>query len=312
MSYTKRISTLLSLLLLASALSLGSCVNEVKNPVKTQDTLSKLKIVYNIPDSNEVLAVHFHAVMTPPWQKNYRIDWNFGDSTGIISKFDTSNLLHNFQKYGSYQVTLSVFDTVSKSILGKNSMLIDLEDNAIDTNFLHAFKNVSMIFSGVRQYDSGRNVMNLTMNNFQTLDPYYQSCPSLISRIQWYGNSFTLYSEISQDVIERIWINCYISHTGNSIDSGNYIYRHIKSEIYPHGFSELDQKAFLQYHNLPLIRKDYDTIIFSFKGSNLKNLIPQYSDSTGMYYYYNPSSNKLRTVLWDEIPNPSLTVIFYK
>ncbi|MFI5263400.1 MAG: PKD domain-containing protein, partial [Candidatus Kapaibacterium sp.] len=139
---------ILPLVLLASAFSLSSCVNEVKKPVKTQiqDTLSQLKIVYSIPDSNQILTVNFHALMTPPWQKNYRIDWNFGDSTGVISKFDISNLTHYYQKYGSYLVTLSVFDTVSKTVLGETSALLDLEDNTIDTNLLHKLTNFSLFF----------------------------------------------------------------------------------------------------------------------------------------------------------------------
>src|SRR5689334_6178392 len=133
----KVIPNIVTVLLLASAISLSSCVNEVKIPPKTltQDTLSQLAILYSIPDSNDLLAVDFHALVAP-WKQNYRLDWNFGDSTHIISKFDTSNLTHYFQKFGSYQVTLSIFDTVSKTILGKTSVLLDLKDNAIDTNFL--------------------------------------------------------------------------------------------------------------------------------------------------------------------------------
>src|SRR5947208_2338792 len=130
---------LIPLLLLTSAISLSSCVNEVKNnPTKTQtqDTLSQLKIVFNIPDSNKILAVNLHAEIMP-WKKNYRLDWDFGDSTGIISRFDTSDLTHHYGNYGFYFVTLSIFDTVIKAVLGKTSVVLDLEDNAIDTNFLH-------------------------------------------------------------------------------------------------------------------------------------------------------------------------------
>src|SRR5881275_2881730 len=116
----KSVPNILLLPALAFAMSLSSCVNEVKNnPTKTQtqDTLSNLAIIYSITDSNYILAVNFHAVMTPPWQKNYRLDWNFGDSTGLISRYDTSNLSHNYKKSGSYLVALNVFDTVSKTVL---------------------------------------------------------------------------------------------------------------------------------------------------------------------------------------------------
>ena len=152
----RKICCILPLVLLASLLSLSSCVNEVKNPAKTQtqDTLSQLKIIYSIPDSNNILTVNFHAFMTPPWQKNFCIDWNFGDSTGVISKFDTSNLTHYYQKYGSYLVTLSVFDTVSKTVLGKTSILLNLEDNAIDTNYLHGFRGIQLSFFCARQYSN--------------------------------------------------------------------------------------------------------------------------------------------------------------
>jgi hypothetical protein len=310
-----KICKTLPLLLLASALSLSSCVNEVKNPPKAlaQDTVA---IVYSIPDSNNILIVDFHAAMTSPWQKNFRLDWNFGDSTGIISKFDTSNLTHYYQKFGSYVVTLSVFDTVLKNVLGKTSVLLDLIDNPIDTNFLHGFTKVKIYFSGKGKYSGMDTALTSIIYNS--------------SAVQWLNHQFSAPDNYSYHTVtpdpnygndlitsgagKTIFIST-ISYSGYRIQSGIYQTSSFQQQGYkfgpgPYGGSV---QTNLMYVNLPLISKNTDSMVYSFKGSQLQTQITQIQDSS-------TSTNSgtvfgtvvLQSILWDQQPPPILTVTFSK
>ena len=332
------ICKLLPLVLLASALSLSSCVNQVKDAPKTQvqdttkgkDTLSRLAIVFNIPDSNSILTVDFHAAMTPSWQKNYRIDWNFGDSTGIISKFDTSNLTHYFQKFGAYLVTLSVIDTISKTVLGKTSVLLDIEDNAIDTNYLHGFTKLSMSFSGVKQYDTGQAIVDFNMTGFQKGNGSF-------SNIQWNGTIFTYNGRSSwQDVHkpdpnnpntwyyyngdEVISIQGSISRSGYIVDSGLFNFDHSERNSSYHYFDCEEHGNLMQFQSLPYTIKDSSNLTYSFSGPHLNNIITSYleynfSQSQLSYFICNPIKNYndiSSKILWDQQPSPTLTLTFSK
>ena len=285
-------------------------MNQVKDApkIQVQDTLSHLAIIYSIPDSNKILSVDFHAIMTPPWQKNYRIDWNFGDSTGIISKFDTSNLTHYYQKYGSYLVTLSVFDTVSKSVLGKTSASLNLVDNAIDTNFLHAFTKVRISFS------YGDTMMGVL----------HQS-NDIMPGIHWNGNYFELNASIGwnrgsyltwdlNQGSEGFTLAGHVSYSGNRLDSGSFIY------LYDHyyapriGFGGDHTATVLKYVSLPYEEKNLSELKYSYTGPELQSIITQYSDSSGGYlnlnnYSYHVYKNE---ILWSKQPPPTLTVTFSK
>ena len=293
----RTISKLLPLVLLASALSLSSCVNQVKDTPKTQahDTLSQLQIVYGIPDSNQVLTVHFHAVMTPLWQKNYRIDWNFGDSTGLISKFDTSNLTHYYQKDGSYLLTLSIFDTISKIILGKTSVILDLGINAIDTNYLHGFTKMDLFFSAKCICPSQKD-SNVVFN--------YNSIP-----IQWNGKHYT-YTGYSSPTGGGD-----ISFSGNAITFGWLKYSSKSWYAYgTHGINTNYENKFIEFNSLPNFRND-DSIIFSKSGKNLIPNIITLVDSTfgysGTMVGPDVEPNHTKEYIYSA-PPPILRIKFYK
>ena len=195
-----RTSTIFPILLLAFAISLSSCVNEVKNSAKAKDTLARLMINYNIPDSNNILAVNFNALLIPPWKSQYRIDWNFGDSTGMISKFDTSILTHYYKDYGSHLVSLSIVDTITKQILGKTSIILDLQNNAIDTSIYFQFNKVRISFSGSEIYTESNGMQNLNTEICPT-----DKIPYLIGsgpmKVFWSGKNFTLLVDTITDFV---------------------------------------------------------------------------------------------------------------
>jgi len=315
-----------AVLLLASALSLSSCVNQVNQP-KSQNTLSHLAIIYSIPDSNKILTVDFHAIMTPPWQKNYRIDWNFGDSTGIISKFDTSNLIHNYQKYGSYLVTLSIFDTVSKAVLGKTSIPLDLENNVIDTNFLKRFTKCTILFFGIREYNdhnfdqnsgiSDRIVSDTTLRMGIILHGSY-SIPSLT----WNGNHFQVFAHGSWRDSLNYWqfdngsegfmLSGDISFSGNAIDSGLFQYSYNYNQSLRIGQGSDHSGTMFQFITVPFQNKDTNSMTFFYQGQSLQSHIIQYKDSSNGNFNNSGYSKKLINILWNQPPTPTLTVTFSK
>ncbi len=307
---------------MASALSLGSCVNEVKNPEKPQDTLSSLAIMYSIPDSNEILTVHFHAEMTPTWQKRYRIDWNFGDSTGIISKFDTINLSHKYQKSGSYLVTLSVFDTVSKTVLGKASITIDIIDNGIDPNFLHGFTLVDLSFVVAGQYNRGGQLDSST---------YSISFGNAQLPIVWNGNSFHINDSHDTSFIDmanggsssyhrtRLSMGLHISHSGSQIDSGWYSFDTWDSIRQQLGIAVFNKGRYVQYLSLPRNFISKDSMVFFYSGSGLQSKIMQAKDSIAEVECgctfpptYPPATRLITALLWDKQPTPFLKIKLYR
>jgi PKD domain len=288
----RTISKLLPLVLLASVLSLCSCVNQVKDVPKmqTQDTLSQLKIVYTIPDSNNILTVDFHAIMTPPWQKNYRIDWNFGDSTGMISKFDTSNLTHYFQKFGSYSVTLSVYDTVLKTVLGETKVMLDIENNAIDTNYLHGFTKIAIYFSA---FCDGDSLVNIIYNEFQ---------------IHWNGTQFS-----GNYSVPNIIGN--IRRSGVMIDSGSFFSNDYTVTQIRVGPRVDGRKIMFKYESIPITDSNAYSLQYSFVGSDLSSKVIDFSDETyeliNNYVQFSHVITKDH-ILWDHQPPPYLTIKFYK
>jgi hypothetical protein len=259
--------------------------------------------------------------MSPPWKSNYRIDWNFGDGPIIFSKFDTSNLAHYYLSYGSYLVTLSVFDTVSKTVIGKTSATLNLQDNAIDMNYLHTFTRLSMIFSGVRQYDTGQATINMIMTDFNNNDS--------VPNIQWDGSIFTVKGQASWSYIAKpdtnnmnTWSNNYffevititgsISHSGNTIDSESYTFDHNEQHAIPnHPYCESNGN-FLHIQSLPFTKKDSKSIMYHFSGTQLKNIMSSYLEyGSGMTINCNPPKDYYdiaSKILWDQ--QPSLTVTF--
>ena len=303
----RHLSKIFPLLLLASALSLSSCVNQVKDAPKTQahDTLSQLQIVYDIPDSNQVLTVHFRAAMTPQWQKNYRIDWNFGDSTGIISKFDTSNLTHYFQKDGSYIVSLSVFDTISKTVLGKTSVLLHLENNPIDTNILHGFTKINIAFTCPCNYSTfGGYIWHDTTFSFS----FDSKKNSLGSR--WMNNHF-------QSSDNYINCSCFISRAGFQIDSGWCRDSSTQFGITQHTWSFKHINKYIAYNSLDRIFINSDSIVFSNSGIKLKSKMISVVDSnisawTTSLPMWVESGYDINDILWDKLLPPILRIKFYK
>jgi hypothetical protein len=310
------------LLLLAAAflMSLGSCVNEVKNPDKIQlkdsthiDSLAHLEIVYDIPDSNSlnsILNVKFHAVLTPGWKKHYRIDWNFGDETGVISKFDTSGIFHYYQDYGSYTISLSIFDTIEKIKIGTTSLTINLINNAMDSNYLHGFTNISISFSSAKNYDKGLDSSEIDMSTSTNskwvehfFNSYYYNSSEYFDTAQQteYGQS------ASCNIMEKI------SYSGNRIDSG-----YVEWNLGESSWARMDKewsnrKIIINYRDLPLIKRDANMMVFSSAGSQLKSLILQFSDETDQARNIDQwVEKKLIEVLWDHLPTPMLTVTFSK
>ena len=298
-------------------------MNQVKDTPKTQvqDTLSHLAIIYNIPDSNNILTIDFHATMTPPWQKNYRIDWNFGDSTGIISKFDTSNLTHYYQKFGSYSVTLSGYDTLLKTILGKTKGMLDIENNAIDTNFLHKFTKIKILFSGILKFNSD------TVGRQDSIIPTNQlPSDSKPITVQWNGFAFQFSRHDSTHyyvpdcgmgikgvIIDYKYsqnISGILSPNGRSIDtlSDNFSDYSYKNEL--HIQENRNDLQSIAANSIPLFSATQDVIIFSYSGASLKNMITALrseSNSSATFIYH----TILQGVSWD-MGNPTLTITFSK
>ncbi len=308
------------LLLLAFVLILGSCVNEVKEPEKVQvkdstqkDSLTALAIEYNIPDSNSLnslLNVKFHAKLLPGWRKQYRIDWIFGDSTGVISKFDTSGIFHYYQYYGPYTIVLSIFDTIKKQQIAATSLNINLVNNAMDSSYLYGFRTISISFLCARNYENGLDSDAISM--------------SIFTNSKWVEHFFSTHYSYSSDYFDTAQqteygkdiqntIAAMISYSGNRIDSG-----YIEWNLGESSWARMDKewsnrKIILNYKALPLIKRDDNSMIFSSSGSQLKSLITQFSDQTDEARNTDRwVVKKLIEILWDHMPTPTLTVTFSK
>ncbi len=296
-----RTSTILPFLLLAFVISLSSCVNEVKNPPKAQDSLARLVINYNIPDSNNILAVDFNALITPAWKPQYRIDWNFGDSTGLISKFDTSILPHYYKKFGSYLVTLSVVDTVTKAIVGRTSasIVLDSINQLIDTNYLHQFTKMDLFFSA-------RCICPARTDSIEILK--YTNLP-----IEWQGRR----CKISQSYYGNLAGKVDISANGLNIDSSSL--DDISSSWRAVGYHGIITSIFIKSLKFksPINFKNADSMLFSSSRKNLSSNIVSLVDSTFDIYGtmiggYSGQVPTKKFVLLDGQPLPVLTVKFYK
>ncbi|MEP7235069.1 MAG: hypothetical protein ABI778_07215 [Ignavibacteriota bacterium] len=324
--YMHKTPTIFPILILAFAISLSSCVNEVKSPQEAQDTLARLAINYNIPDSNHLLAVDFKVLITPPWKPEYRIDWNFGDSTGIISKFDTSILPHYYQKYGSYFVTLSVVDTLRRTTLGSTStsIVLDSINEWVDTNYLHLFTRCKIVFYGIREYDKNQRDGHITKTWID-----YDSTITMANfpfdgnpLVKWYGRHFQIDAGTSWSDSLNYWQKSYgykgfilsgdISYTGNSIDTGSFSNRYHNYQSLRAGQGTDDQGAIFQYRMIPIQKKDLDSLSFLYRGETLQQHITQFRDSSyGIFNNYE-YIYKLKDVLWDKQPTPTLTITFSK
>jgi len=308
---------ILPLVLLATLVSLSSCVNEIKNPTKTQtqdttkgkDSIGRLAINYNIPDSNNILSVAFHASMTPSMPKNFRLDWDFGDSSGIFSRFDTNNIAHNFKGFGLHIVSLSVIDTQTKAIVSKTSDTLVLIDNAIDTNYLHQFEYIKIFFTP------------LDTNLF--FYPVGECFSNPV--VTWNGNFFHLVATCDWDYgsyqnwnldqgTEQIEFSGHISYSGNQIDSGSLIYYYYDYQAPRGGFLHASQGTILKYEAIPLSGRYSNSLEFSFSGPDLQNKIQAFRDSS--YTQANLITNyheaTYQDILWGQKPPITLTIIFYK
>ncbi len=320
--YMHRTYTILPFLLLAFAISLSSCVNEVKNPPMAQDTLARLVINYNIPDSNNILAVDFNALLTPLWKPQYRIDWNFGDSTGIISKFDTSILPHYYKKFGSYLVTLNVIDTLTKTILEKTSVVIDLKDNQIDTNYLHQFAKCKIIFLGVREYDKKNLEQQQITKTWTDYDSTFSFPFNDNLSLKWNGRYFQLSGGGSWNDSINYWQRDngsnrftflgHISYRGNIIDSGTFSYSSSDSYSLRTGQGGDSKGTFFQYISIPFQKKDLDSMSFFYQGASLRQHIIQFLDSSNGGFNNSSYIYKQKNILWDQQPIPTLTITFYR
>ena len=322
----RTISKLLPLVLLASALSLSSCVNQVKDSPKTQvqdttkgkDTLSRLVIVYNIPDSNNILSVSFHASMTPSIQKNFRLDWDFGDSSGIIPRFDTNSLIHNFKNFGSHIVSLSVTDTERKILVRKVSDTLLIMNNAIDTNYLHEFTKVSLQFSCEKLYgtildegDLGTSLYNGTLSNIRWVGSQFE----LTSSYSWdyFDTSLGPPNEVQNHYSKTFSVKGQISQTGKQIDSGLFVYHFFSSYSKLHHRGGSDRYINLIYKLIPQIKQDSNSMVFSFSGISLQSFVSEFSDRTDAGDNMDSwVDRQLSKVLWDQPPIPVLTVTFSK
>lgn len=295
-----------------------------------QDTLSQLRIIYAIPDSNDILAVNFHIALTPSWQKNFRIDWNFGDSTGIISKFDTSILPHYYLKFGTYQVNLSVIDTSNKTLLGKTSVIVDLEDNPIDTNFLRGFTRIDISFS-VATENQDFSTGNMSSSNFSI--SYKGNNPPFTPTILWRKNNIQIYGSHSDSHAEydqyghqiaqmssgeSFSLGCVISHAGYKIDSGWYKNSSDEYDITQHTWVFGNSVKSINYQSLDRIFISADSIVFSNSGNELQSKVIQVQDSSDaiMTTTLPPPSHGsgylLKNILWGQPPTPILRVTLYK
>jgi hypothetical protein len=306
-------------LLLAAAflMSLGSCVNEVKNI--PQETLSRLSIVF-VPDSNSLLKVKFHAAMTPTWQKHYRLDWTFGDSTGVISKFDTSGLDHYYQNFDSYLVTLSVFDTIAKVTLGRTSLLVDLKVSAFDTNYLHSFTkikiNLSCSATVTVQQHKGGIIDTFTRSSF-SLNFGNSLNGHSTSSINWNGPNFSVdtstkdsYSSLKEKskTSELYIYQGSISNVMNGSCFSNYAHSQSGLSV---GYQDDSISQSLTFNSIPVLRKKTDSLVFILNDATLQSHI------SSIYYYdlnkdYDYQTTILQTVLWDKLPSAELTITFYK
>src|SRR5436309_13716273 len=77
---------------------------------------------------------------------------------------------------------------------------------------------------------------------------------------------------------ENLQIISSLSYTGNRIDSGSYFLNHYEQNLYPHDHEYVSRNTVMEYRMLPLVKKNNDSIIFSFEGSALKNLVSNYKD----------------------------------
>jgi len=206
----------------------------------------------------------------------------------------------------------------------KNPVKTQTQDTvAIDTNYLHGFTKVKIYFSGKGKYLGLISGMDTSLTSIS-----YNS--SAAQTTQWLNNQFSALYNYSYHTVTHdpnfgndlttsgatniIFIST-ISDSGYRILSGVYKYSASQEQGYkfgpgPYGSSVQTSLVFL---NLPLISKNADSMVYSFKGSQLQTQITQIQDSstsTDSNIGTVVDNSVLKSILWDQ--QPSLTVTFSK
>ncbi len=251
----------------------------------------------------------FHPSIEPQSKKTWRLLWDFGDSSLQLEMNDTSDVFHHFNNFGVYTVTLSILDTEQHLVLRKTTFVIVLKDSMIDTNYLYAFKKVTILFRSAREYTSGDlDTTDLIMANNQS--------------INWKGKHFNFYTSKSDysgtsSGYHSSWNSSYnidgwVSDNGKQIDSGSYLSIKDEDVFIRTGEGHTHSKASLNFHSLPSTEANQTTLVYSFSGDALTQLISKFEDIKNQSFNLKPSGHSLIKVLWDQQPTPTLIVTFSK
>jgi hypothetical protein len=306
-------------ILLASIFGLSSCVNEVKNDA-TQGTAPKISVTYNILDSNNILSVKFRPLLSAPMASKYRLDWNFGDYSTVVQRFDTNAVNHTYQNHGRYIISLSLVDTVSKLDISEATDTIVLDGDLVDTSYLHQFKNIALEFTAACHYHQfgtpNDSTYNLTYDSKSRFDNY---------KIKWSDRrfDFTTHEDVTSNAndweerIRDVSVACTISHGGNLVDSGMFLYHDLLTARSNRTDLVTNNWALLRFQYLPQIFMSNDSMVYTFSGNLLHFIVSEVQDSNFIGSAPGPVptnlfTNGLKEIFWDKLPAPYLKIKFYR
>jgi hypothetical protein len=214
--------------------------------------------------------------------------------------------------------------------LGKTSLLIDLEDNPIDTNFLHGFTKVDISFFVASEnfdFSSGKiipSTINLSYNGNNP--PYTPTFTWRKNNVQISGSYYDNHAEYNQFGYQTAQISrgggfsigFTISRSGYQIDSGGYSVSSSDRTITQHTWVFGNSVTSFICQSLPRLFFSKDSMVFTYSGNELQSYITQVQDSnnyivTTMLPPPNHGSGyHLENTMWDQQPPPFLRIKFYK
>ncbi|MBS1903991.1 MAG: hypothetical protein JSS75_09825 [Bacteroidetes bacterium] len=322
-----------------------STVTDTTFALKVRDSIPAppaVSIEYSVPDPAARSMLAFRAVSLPRLPNGVRFDWEFGDTPGAVSSFDTAGILHLYKISGGYRVKLTVLDTSDLSTVTVSTRDLVLRDDPVllhdlsDTAYLHSFTGVSVMLNGVvvdtvTDESQHRTVSTAVIGKSLSYDegPIYTGggigYGPLVENISWRGstveyqthNSWSQsngnpYNPSGSSGSTETSVAGTIDPTDNSLHAmkftASYRYDSYGQAMRSGGGSTIA----LSVYSLKVESATSDRLVCSASGDAFKAALKSFAAAHGHFYNYYGDSGVFGPLLWDTLPVPSVRVVFYR